>query len=422
MISIEQIRDNPSYIKDRLALKGENNSIDSVLSLDKSYRSYISKSNELRAKRNQVSDKIAESKKAGKNVDSDIKAMREVGDEIKMLENKANEIKSDLDQLLLRLPNLPHESVPKGKDSAENQVVREYGENLDQDFGLKSHLELGKKLNLFDFDAASKISGSGFPLYTGEGAKLERALINYMLDFQTKNHDYKEIFPPFMVRSQSPLTTGNLPKFSEDMYFIESDNLWMIPTAEVPITNIHHDEILLEDQLPIKYAAYSACFRREAGSHGKETKGLLRLHQFNKVELVQFVKPKESYKILEELTKHAESILQDLGLRYRVVELCAGDLSFSAAKCYDLEVWAPGEQQWLEVSSCSNFESFQARRGNIRYRKANDNSVEFVHTLNGSGLATPRLMVAILETYQQSDGSISIPKPLKDYVGREVFN
>ena len=206
------------------------------------------------------------------------------------------------------------------------------------------------------------------------------------------------------------------------MYFIESDNLWMIPTAEVPITNIHHDEILLEDQLPIKYAAYSACFRREAGSHGKETKGLLRLHQFNKVELVQFVKPKESYKILEELTKHAESILQDLGLRYRVVELCTGDLSFSAAKCYDLEVWAPGEQQWLEVSSCSNFESFQARRGNIRYRKANDNSVEFVHTLNGSGLATPRLMVAILETYQQSDGSISIPKPLKDYVGGEVFN
>jgi len=320
------------------------------------------------------------------------------------------------------LPNLPHESVPEGKDNTENKILRESGDKLNQDFELKSHLELGKKLNLFDFDTASKISGSGFPLYIGEGAKLERALINYMLDFQTKNHDYKEIFPPFMVRSQSPLTTGNLPKFSEDMYFIESDNLWMIPTAEVPITNIHHDEILLEDQLPIKYAAYSACFRREAGSHGKETKGLLRLHQFNKVELVQFVKPKESYKILEELTKHAESILQDLGLRYRVVELCTGDLSFSAAKCYDLEVWAPGEQQWLEVSSCSNFESFQARRGNIRYRKANDNSVEFVHTLNGSGLATPRLMVAILETYQQPDGSILIPKPLKDYVGREVFN
>jgi seryl-tRNA synthetase len=390
--------------------------------LDKSYRSYISKSNELRAKRNQVSDKIAETKKSGKNADNDIKAMREVGNEIKALEDKANELKIELNELLLRLPNLPHESVPEGKDNTENKILRESGDKLNQDFELKSHLELGKKLNLFDFDTASKISGSGFPLYIGEGAKLERALINYMLDFQTKNHDYKEIFPPFMVRSQSPLTTGNLPKFSEDMYFIESDNLWMIPTAEVPITNIHHDEILLEDQLPIKYAAYSACFRREAGSHGKETKGLLRLHQFNKVELVQFVKPKESYKILEELTKHAESILQALGLRYRVVELCTGDLSFSAAKCYDLEVWAPGEQQWLEVSSCSNFESFQARRGNIRYRKANDNSVEFVHTLNGSGLATPRLMVAILETYQQPDGSISIPKPLKDYVGREVLN
>ena len=422
MISIEQIRNNSIYIKERLSLKGDIDSIDSILSLDKSYRSHISKSNELRAKRNQVSDKIAEAKKSGKNADSDIKDMREVGDKIKSLEDKGSKIKNELNELLLRLPNLPHESVPKGKDSAENQVVREYGQNLDQDFELKSHLELGKKLNLFDFDKASKISGSGFPLYTGEGAKLERALINYMLDFQTKNHDYTEIFPPFMVRSQSPLTTGNLPKFSEDMYFVENDNLWMIPTAEVPITNMHQDEILLEDQLPIKYAAYSACFRREAGSHGKETKGLLRLHQFNKVELVQFVKPNESYKILEELTKHAESILQSLGLRYRVVELCTGDLSFSAAKCYDLEVWAPGEQQWLEVSSCSNFESFQARRGNIRYRKANDNSVEFVHTLNGSGLATPRLMVAILETYQQSDGSISIPKPLKDYVGGEVFN
>ena len=422
MISIEQIRNNPVYIKERLSLKGDNNSIDSILVLDKSYRSYISKSNELRAKRNQVSDKIAETKKSGKNADNDIKAMREVGNEIKALEDKANELKIELNELLLRLPNLPHESVPEGKDNTKNKILRESGDKLNQDFELKSHLELGKKLNLFDFDTASKISGSGFPLYIGEGAKLERALINYMLDFQTKNHNYKEIFPPFMVRSQSPLTTGNLPKFSEDMYFIESDNLWMIPTAEVPITNIHHDEILLEDQLPIKYAAYSACFRREAGSHGKETKGLLRLHQFNKVELVQFVKPKESYKILEELTKHAESILQALGLRYRVVELCTGDLSFSAAKCYDLEVWAPGEQQWLEVSSCSNFESFQARRGNIRYRKANDNSVEFVHTLNGSGLATPRLMVAILETYQQPDGSISIPKPLKDYVGREVFN
>ena len=422
MISIEQIRNNPTYIKERLSLKGEKNSIDIILSLDKSYRSYISKSNELRAKRNQVSDKIAETKKSGKNADNDIKAMREVGNEIKALEDKANELKIELNELLLRLPNLPHESVPEGKDNTENKILRESGDKLNQDFELKSHLELGKKLNLFDFDTASKISGSGFPLYIGEGAKLERALINYMLDFQTKNHDYKEIFPPFMVRSQSPLTTGNLPKFSEDMYFVENDNLWMIPTAEVPITNMHQDEILLEDQLPIKYAAYSACFRREAGSHGKETKGLLRLHQFNKVELVQFVKPKESYKILEELTKHAESILQDLGLRYRVVELCTGDLSFSAAKCYDLEVWAPGEQQWLEVSSCSNFESFQARRGNIRYRKANDNSVEFVHTLNGSGLATPRLMVAILETYQQSDGSISIPKPLKDYVGGEVFN
>jgi len=419
MISIEQIRNNSSYIKDRLSIKGE---IDSILSLDKSYRSYISQSNELRAKRNQVSDKIAEAKKSGKNADNDIKAMRDVGNEIKSLEDKGNEIKSELEQLLLSLPNLPHESVPEGKDSTENKIIRKNGDKLNQTFKLKTHLELGKKLNLFDFTAASKISGSGFPLYTGEGAKLERALINYMLDFQTKNYNYLEIFPPFMVRSASPLTTGNLPKFAEDMYYIENDDLWMIPTAEVPITNIHQDEILLEDELPLKYAAYSACFRREAGSHGKDTKGLLRLHQFNKVELVQFVKPKESYKVLEELTNHAESVLQSLGLRYRVIELCTGDLSFSAAKCYDLEVWAPGEEEWLEVSSCSNFESFQARRGNIRYRTANDNSVEFVHTLNGSGLATPRLMVAILETYQKSDGSISIPEPLQSYISREVLD
>ena len=243
-----------------------------------------------------------------------------------------------------------------------------------------------------------------------------------MLDFQTKNHGYMEIFPPFMVRDSSLLTTGNLPKFSDDMYYIQSDELWMIPTAEVPITNLHQNEILSEDQLPLKYAAYSACFRREAGSHGKDTKGLLRLHQFNKVELVQFVKPENSYEVLEDLTANAEAILQSLGLKYRVIEICSGDLSFAAAKCYDLELWAPAEEKWLEVSSCSNFESFQARRGNIRYRNSKDNNIEFVHTLNGSGVATPRLLVSLLETYQNSDGSISIPKPLQPYIGLEVID
>ena len=279
-----------------------------------------------------------------------------------------------------------------------------------------------KSLNLFDFERSAKISGSGFPLLIGKGALLERALINFMLDTQTVENNYIEIFPPFLVNSDSVLTTGNLPKFSEDMYHSEIDNLWLIPTAEVPITNIHKNEILSEDDLPKKYTAYSACFRREAGSYGKETKGFLRLHQFNKVELVKFTKPESSYDELEKLTKQSESILQQLGLHYRVVELCTADLSFAAAKCYDLEVWAPGEKKWLEVSSCSNFEDFQARRGNIRYRRTSDKKVDHVHTLNGSGLATPRLMVALLESYQTSDGKISLPKVLHDPMGMEVLD
>ena len=422
MIPIEQIRNNIEYVKKQLALKGDPKSVDTIFSLDKSYRSYISKSNELRAKRNQVSDKISVAKKSGDTADKEIKDMRIVGEEIKSIEEKANEIKSQLDELLLRLPNLPHESTPEGKDETENKLIREWGEETKTEHKLKTHLDLGDDLDLFDFEAAAKISGSGFPLYKGKGAKLERALINYMLDFQTKNHGYMEIFPPFMVRDSSPLTTGNLPKFSDDMYYIQSDELWMIPTAEVPITNLHQNEILSEDQLPLKYAAYSACFRREAGSHGKDTKGLLRLHQFNKVELVQFVKPENSYEVLEDLTANAEAILQSLGLKYRVIELCSGELSFAAAKCYDLELWAPAEEKWLEVSSCSNFESFQARRGNIRYRNSKDNNIEFVHTLNGSGVATPRLLVSLLETYQNSDGSISIPKPLQPYIGLEVID
>ncbi|MAQ74608.1 MAG: serine--tRNA ligase [Candidatus Marinimicrobia bacterium] len=422
MIPIEQIRNNIEYVKKQLALKGDPKSVDTIFSLDKSYRSYISKSNELRAKRNQVSDKISVAKKSGDTADKEIKDMRIVGEEIKSIEEKANEIKSKLDELLLRLPNLPHESTPEGKDETENKLIREWGEETKTEHELKTHLDLGDDLDLFDFEAAAKISGSGFPLYKGKGAKLERALINYMLDFQTENHGYMEIFPPFMVRDSSPLTTGNLPKFSDDMYYIQSDELWMIPTAEVPITNLHQNEILSEDQLPLKYAAYSACFRREAGSHGKDTKGLLRLHQFNKVELVQFVKPENSYEVLEDLTANAEAILQSLGLKYRVIEICSGDLSFAAAKCYDLELWAPAEEKWLEVSSCSNFESFQARRGNIRYRNSKDNNIEFVHTLNGSGVATPRLLVSLLETYQNSDGSISIPKPLQPYIGLEVID
>ena len=421
MISIDLIRKNTDLVHEKLTLKGEEISLDQLLQLDETYREHLSKTNDLRAERNTVSENIAKAKRASENADEAIEAMRIVGDSIKSLEDKAQSVKSELDEILLGIPNLPHNSVPKGEDASKNVVVREWGNPIDPDFALKDHLMLGNNLGLFDFERGAKISGSGFPLYVGKGAKLERALINYMLDIQTEQHGYTEIFPPFVVRSASATTTGQLPKFSEDMYTSEKDNLWLIPTAEVPVTNIHKDEILSESQLPIDYAAYSACFRREAGSYGKETRGFLRVHQFNKVELVKFVKPETSYEALEVLVAHAEAILKSLGLHYRVVELCSGDLSFAAAKCYDLELWAPGEAKWLEVSSCSNFESFQARRGNIRYRRENNKKVEFVHTLNGSGVATPRLLVALLETYQNKDGSITVPKPLQPYLGAEVL-
>ena len=422
MLSIDIIRNNPKEVEQGLARKGEKLLINEIIKLDESYRSDLAQANEMRAKRNVSSDKIAQAKKLGENADKAINAMRKLSQKIKVLEEKTQSSKNDLEQLLLGLPNIPHESVPEGKDEKNNQLVREWGETLDRDFNIMAHLELGKALSLFDFERGAKISGSGFPLYTGKGAKLERALINFMLDFQTEQHGYKEIFPPFLVRPESAVTTGQLPKLADDMYTSEKDDLWLIPTAEVPLTNIHQNEILSEDQLPINYTAYSACFRREAGSYGKDTHGFLRVHQFNKVELVKFVKPKNSYKELEKLVEQAEAILQSLGLKYRVIELCAGDLSFAAAKCYDLELWAPGEEKWLEVSSCSNFEDFQARRGNIRYRRNSDKKVEFVHTLNGSGVATPRLLVALLETYQNKDGTISIPEPLQPYFGREVID
>ena len=422
MISIELIRKDPEFVQRSLSLKDNSISLDSIIKLDKEHRMNLSKANELRSKRNKVSEKIANAKKTGENTDNQILSMRKVGEEIKSIELKVNELKESLNINLLSLPNLPNESVPEGKDENSNKVIREWGKDKKINFEIKSHLELGQKLNLFDFERGAKISGSGFPLYTGKGAKLERALINYMLDIQTNKHGYTEIFPPFLVKPSSPKTVGQLPKFSEDMYYSEKDDLWLIPTAEVPLTNIHSDEILSENQLPICYTAYSACFRREAGSYGKETRGFLRVHQFNKVELVQFVKPEKSYEGLELLTSHAEFILQSLNLKYRVVELCTGDLSFSASKCYDLELWAPGEQKWLEVSSCSNFEDFQARRGNIRFRKDSDNKVELVHTLNGSGLATPRLLVALLESYQNEDGSVSVPDALQPYFGSEVID
>jgi seryl-tRNA synthetase len=312
------------------------------------------------------------------------------------------------------IPNIIHETVPDGLSESDNVLIKEWGAKPSFSFKPLSHMEICEKLNLVDFKRGSKISGSAFPLYIDKGAKLERSLINFMLELHTDN-GYKEIFPPFLVSSQSPFTTGNLPKFKEDMYYIENDDLYCIPTAEVPVTNYYRDEIINEDKLTEKFVAYSACFRREAGSYGKDTKGLHRLHQFNKVELMKFSKPENSYDELESLLLDAESILQKLGLHYRVISLCSGDLSFSAAKCYDIEVWSPFEEKYLEVSSCSNFQSFQSQRGNIKYRRKKDNKSNFVHTLNGSGLATPRLMIALLETYQNKDSSVTIPDELFDY-------
>jgi seryl-tRNA synthetase len=325
------------------------------------------------------------------------------------------------------IPNIPHESVPVGKSAEDNVVVRQWlpeGFSFTSENGLKplDHIEIGKKLNILDFERGAKISGSGFPVYKGKGATLERSLINFMLDYHLHNHNYSEIFPPFLVNEDSMKGTGQLPKMADDMYIINLDGLYPIPTAEVPITNLHRDEILNEKDLPIKYVGYSACFRREAGSYGKESKGFLRVHQFNKVEMVKFVKPETSFDELELLVKDAEDILQALNIPYRILMLCTGDLSFSASKCYDIETWSPAENKWLEASSCSNFVDFQARRANIRFRNEQTKKPEFVHTLNGSGLATSRLMVSLLENYQTPEGKVIVPKVLQKYTGFNLID
>ena len=421
MLSLSRIRNNPEQIKAGLDSRNESIDLDKVLKLDEKQREKIHQLNEMRAQRNSASEAIAEAKRSGKDSDDAIADMRKVSDIIRDLEKVVSDIEQTLDDQLELIPNIPHDTVPVGQDEVANKVIREWGEPLAADFDLKSHVEIGTDLKLFDLKRGAKISGSGFPLLTGLGAKLERVLINFMLDFHVQKHGFTEIFPPFLTRSDSPRTCGQLPKFAEDMYYIEKDDLYLIPTAEVPLTNVFSNEIMDEGDLPGNYAAYSACFRREAGSYGKDTHGLLRLHQFNKVEMVKFVEPETSYDELENLTSQAEEILQQLGLHYRVIVLSTGDLSFAASKCFDLEVWAPGEEKWLEVSSCSNFEDFQARRGNIRYRRTEDKKVDFVHTLNGSGLAMPRLMVALLETYQTPDGKVLLPKVLHEPMGQEVL-
>ena len=417
MISIKKLRKNRKSCQEALKRRGEGYNLEFILQTDSKIRSMKTSASEMRAHRNKASELIRQEKKLGRGASDLILRTRQLGDELKKLEIELNNAEITLKNSMYQVPNIPHESVPIGKSEDDNVEVRKWGRKIEFNFEPKTHLEIGESLNLFDFKVGAKLSGSGFPLYTGEGANLERRLINSMLDYHIEEHGFKEVFPPVLMLKDSMITTGQLPKFQEDMYHTEVDNLFLAPTAEVPVTNIHRNDILKESDLPKYYVAYSPCFRRESGSYGKETRGLLRVHQFNKVELVKFSKPQNSYDELETLTTQAESILKKLGLHYRVISLCAGDLSFSAAKCYDLEIWAPGERKWLEVSSCSNFESFQARRGNIRYRKDKDKKVELCHTLNGSGVATPRLMVALLETYQNMDGKVSFPKEVAEFLG-----
>ena len=417
MLDINFIRNNPDKVKQAIALKHENAaSIDQLLEVDTQRRSMIHACEQLKSKRNEKSKEVSELKKKGQDASQIIEETKKIGDDIKSIEEKQKELDSQITNLMLRIPNIPAADVPIGKDEKDNVVVKAWGQRKTFDFTPLPHWELGSILNILDMERASKISGSGFILLKGLGAKLERALFSFMLDVHTRDHGYTELFPPFLVNRTSMTGTGQLPKLEEDMYRTTVDDLFLVPTAEVPVTNMHRDEILSYKDLPIYYTAYTPCFRREAGSYGKDTRGIIRVHQFNKVELVKLVKPETSYDELESLLGNAERILQLLGLEYRVAKLSTGDMSFAAAKCYDIEVWAPGLNKFLEVSSCSNFEDFQARRTNIRFRDE-DGKLRFVHTLNGSGLALPRTVIALLETYQQKDGSVVIPDVLQHYMG-----
>lgn len=423
MLDLRRVREETALVKERLARRGNPEllaQIDSILELDEERRARITEVDALRARRNEVSPRVGELKQAGRHEEADrlIREMREVAERIAVEEARLGEIEEALRTLLLQIPNLPEEDVPPGGEGA-NRVLREWGETPRFDFEPKPHWDIGAALGILDFPRGAKVAGSGFPLLVGAGARLERALINFMMDVHSREHGYTELWPPFVVNRDAALGTGHLPKFGEDMYEVPLDGLYLVPTAEVPVTNLHADELLGPDALPIRYVAYTPCFRREAGAHGKETRGLIRVHQFDKVELVRFERPEASAAALEELTSHAETILQRLGLRYRVVLLAAGDLGFANAKTYDLEVWAPGVNRWLEVSSCSLYTDYQARRANIRFRPEPGARPEFVHTLNGSALALARVVVALLENGQQADGSVVLPEALVPYFGAD---
>ena len=419
MLDIRKIRENPDFYRERLARRhgGDEKTVGLLLELDEKRRKGLQEVETLKAERNRASKEIGALKSQGGDITEKSAAMKKLGERVTQLDQELVGIEAEQSDLLLRIPNVNHDSVPVGATAADNRIERVVGEPAKFDFQPKPHWEIGTQLGLIDLEAATKISGSGFIVFKGAGARLERALINYLLDLHTEHHGYTEVSPPFLVRGESMTGTSQLPKFAEDMYKVaEEPPLYLVPTAEVPVTNLHREEILAANRLPIRYAAYTPCFRREAGSAGKDTRGLIRVHQFDKVELVHVVAPEESYATLETLVGHAERPLRDLGLHYRVVSLCTGDIGFGAAKCYDLEVWAPGVGAWLEVSSCSNFEDFQARRMNLRY-KTNEGKNIFCHTLNGSGLALPRLFIALLETYQQPDGHVLVPAPLRPYLG-----
>ncbi|GAA0467596.1 serine--tRNA ligase [Alkalibacillus silvisoli] len=418
MLDLKFLRQNFDEIKVKMQHRGEDlTDLDQFLDWDEKRRAYIQESEELKARRNEVSKEISRLKKEKQDADDLIKEMREVGDRIKEIDGQLNEVEEKLNELLLSIPNVPHETVPVGETEDDNIGVKHWGEVPTFDFEVKPHWDIADELDIIDFERASKVTGSRFAFYKGLGARLERALINFMMDLHADEHGYEEMLPPQIVNRSSLTGTGQLPKFGEDVFKLEDLDYFLIPTAEVPVTNVHRDEILTLEDLPKKFAAFSTNFRSEAGSAGRDTRGLIRQHQFNKVELVQLVKPEDSYNTLEELTSHAEKVLQLLKLPYRVMNMCTADLGFTAAKKYDIEVWIPSYNTYREISSCSNFEAFQARRAGLRFRREANAKPEFVHTLNGSGLAVGRTVAAILENYQNEDGSVTIPEALRPYMG-----
>lgn len=416
MIDIKKLRDDFDKVAAELSRRGvEREVLQKAQALDSQRRSLVGETETLKAKRNAASKEIGKIAKEGGDIAAAKEEMRKVGDRIAEIDKELAQVEKNLRDTLLMIPNIPAPEIPTGMDSSANVVVRKVGEWKEPDFKILDHMTVGEKLGIFDFPRGVKLTGTGFPIILGQGAKLQRALIQYMLDLHCQKQGYTEMLPPFVVNSDSMTGTGQLPKFAEDLYHCQIDDFWLIPTAEVPVTNYYRDDILQGKDLPIKLTAYTPCFRREAGSAGKMTRGMLRVHQFDKVEMVNFVHPDKSFEQLEILVKEAEEVLTGLGLHFRVLQLCSGDMGFSAAKCYDLELWAPGEQQWLEVSSCSCFTDYQARRLNCRFKDA-DGKTKLCHTLNGSGVALPRLMVALLEQHQNADGSVTIPEALRPYM------